>query len=171
MGARSAGIEIARDYIGIHFHGMASSHIDALCHILYKEQTYNGYARADVNTETGCKKLGIQNLKNGVVTRGVLVDVPRLKNVPYLEPGTPIYVSDLEAWEKRAGVRVSAGDALFVRTGVWARRKAAGPWLRGRAEWSIIGDNLLHPQHAEFGDLSPKEEYRRSVFGQLTWRR
>jgi kynurenine formamidase len=43
-------------------------------------------------------------------------------------------VEDLEAWEKQAGVRVSAGDALFVRTGVWARRKAVGPWLRGRAE-------------------------------------
>ena len=54
--------------------------------------------------------------------------------MPYLEPGTPIYVEDLEAWEKQAGVKVSAGDALFVRTGVWARRKALGPWLRGRAE-------------------------------------
>jgi iron complex outermembrane receptor protein len=44
-------------------------------------------------------------------------------------------------------------------------------WVRGRAEVSIVGDNLLHPQHAEFGDLAPREEYRRSVFGQLTWRR
>jgi hypothetical protein len=56
------------------------------------------------------------------------------QGVPYLEPGTPIYIEDLEAWEKEAGVRVSTGDALFVRTGVWARRKAEGPWLRGRAE-------------------------------------
>src|SRR5262244_2381328 len=122
------------DRYAVSYHGYAHSHVDALCHILYKDQTYNGYARADVNTDKGCARLGIQNLKEGIVTRGVLVDIPRLRNVPYLEPGTPIYVEDLEAWEKKAGVRVSAGDALFVRTGVWARRKEVGPWLRGRAE-------------------------------------
>jgi kynurenine formamidase len=82
-------------------------------------------------------------VKNGVFTRGILIDIPRLKGVPYLEPGTPIYVEDLEAWEKQAGVKVSAGDALFVRTGVWARRKANGPWLRGRAEGGQSAG--LHP--------------------------
>ena len=66
------------------------------------------------------------------MTRGILIDVPRLKGVPYLEPGTPIYIEDLEAWEEQAGVRVSSGDALFIRTGVWPRRAAEGPWLRGR---------------------------------------
>src|SRR4026209_531024 len=122
------------DRYAVSYHGYAHSHIDALCHILYKDQTYNGYARADVNTEKGCTKLGIDNLKSGIVTRGVLVDIPRLKGVEYLEPGTAIYVEDLEAWEKKAGVKLSSGDALFVRTGVWARRKAVGPWLRGGAE-------------------------------------
>src|SRR3982750_2299884 len=101
------------DRYAISYHGYAHSHIDALCHILYKDQTYNGYARADVNTDKGCAKLGIQNLKSGLVTRGVLIDIPRLRNVPYLEPGTPIYVEDLEAWEKRAGVKIAAGDGLL----------------------------------------------------------
>ena len=110
------------------YHGYAHSHIDALCHILYKDQTYNGYARAEVNTEKGCTKLGIDNLKNGIVTRGILIDIPRLRNLPYLEPGTPIYVEDLEAWEKKAGVKVSPGDAMLVRTGRWARREKLGPW-------------------------------------------
>src|SRR5690349_13078884 len=110
------------DRYAVSYHGYAHSHIDALCHILYKEQTYNGYARADVNTDKGCTKLGIQNLKEGIVTRGVLVDIPRLRNLPYLEPGTPIYVEDLEAWEKKAGVKIAPGDALLVRTGRWARR-------------------------------------------------
>ena len=58
------------DRYAVSYHGYAHSHIDALCHILYKDQTYNGYARADVNTDKGCTKLGIQNLKNGIVTRG-----------------------------------------------------------------------------------------------------
>jgi kynurenine formamidase len=116
------------DTYKVSYHGYAHSHIDALCHILYKELTYNGYPRAEVNTEKGCTKLGIDNLKNGIVTRGILIDIPRLKNLPYLEPGTAIYVEDLEAWEKKAGVKVSAGDAVLVRTGRWARRDKLGPW-------------------------------------------
>ena len=54
-----------------------------------------------MNTEKGCTKLGIDNLKGGVVTRGILIDIPRLRNLPYLERGMAIYVEDLEAWEKR----------------------------------------------------------------------
>ena len=118
----------ATDTYKVSYHGYAHSHIDALCHILYKDQTYNGYARAVVNTDKGCTKLGIDNLKNGIVTRGILIDIPRLKNLPYLEPGTAVYVEDLEAWEKKAGVKISAGEAIFLRTGRWARREKVGPW-------------------------------------------
>jgi kynurenine formamidase len=121
------------DRYAISYHGYAHSHIDALCHILYKEQTYNGYARADVNTDKGCAKLGIQNLKGGIVTRGVLIDIPRLRNVPYLEPGTAIYVEDLEAWEKKSGVKIGPGDAVLLRTGRWARREKLGPWNVGQS--------------------------------------
>ena len=121
------------DRYAVSYHGYAHSHVDALCHILYKDQTYNGYARADVNTEKGCTKLGIDNLKNGVVTRGILVDIPRLRNLPYLEPGTAIYVEDLEAWEKKSGVKIASGDALLLRTGRWARREKLGPWNVGQS--------------------------------------
>jgi kynurenine formamidase len=120
------------DRYAVSYHGYAHSHIDALCHILYKEQTYNGYARADVNTEKGCTRLGIDNLKAGIVTRGVLFDIPRLKGVDYLEPGTAIYAEDLEAWEKKAGVKIASGDVLLLRTGRWARRARLGPWNVGQ---------------------------------------
>ena len=56
--------------ISVSYHGYSHSHMDALCHILYKDQTYNGYARAVVNTDKGCTKLGIENLKQGLITRG-----------------------------------------------------------------------------------------------------
>jgi kynurenine formamidase len=121
------------DRYAVSYHGYAHSHIDALCHILYKDQTYNGYARADVNTEKGCTKLGIQNLKNGIVTRGILIDIPRLRNLPYLEPGTALYVDDLEAWEKKSGVKIASGDAVLLRTGRWARRDKLGPWNVGQS--------------------------------------
>ena len=115
------------------YHGYAISHIDALCHFQYKGMLYNGIPMG-VNSEKGCGKLGIQNLKNGIVTRGILIDIPRLKGVPYLEPSTPIYLEDIEAWEQKAGVKVSAGDAIFLLTGRWARRAALGPWtLSGNA--------------------------------------
>jgi len=125
---------LSTDTYKVSYHGYAHSHIDALCHILYKEQTYNGYPRAEVNTEKGCTKLGVQNLKNGVVTRGILLDIPRLKGVPYLEPGTPVFQEDLEAWEAKAGIKVSPGDAIFLRTGRWARREKLGPWPVSRNE-------------------------------------
>jgi len=66
------------------------------------------------------------------MTRGILMDIAKLKGVDYLEPGTPIYTEDLEAWEKQAGVKVSAGDVIFIRTGRWARRAAMGPWNVGQ---------------------------------------
>src|SRR5206468_1048869 len=116
------------DTYRVSYHGYAHSHIDSLCHFLYKDQTYNGYSRADVNTPGGCTKLGIENLKGGVITRAVLVDAARLKGVAAVEPGTPIYAEDLEAWEKRAGVTLGPGDALLLRTGRWARRASTGPW-------------------------------------------
>jgi kynurenine formamidase len=116
------------DRYAVSYHGYAHSHIDALCHILYKDQTYNGYARAAVNTDAGCARLGIDNLKNGIITRGVLVDIARLRGVEYLEPGTAVYVEDLEAWEKKSGVRIGAGDAVLLRTGRWARRAKTGAW-------------------------------------------
>lgn len=120
------------DNYRVSYHGYAHSHIDALCHILYKDQTYNGYARADENTATGCTKLSIDNLKQGVVTRGILIDLPRLRGLPYLEPGTAVYSEDIEAWEKTTGIRIGPGDAILLRTGRWARREAVGPWAVGR---------------------------------------
>ena len=128
-------LAIGNDRISVRYHGIAHCHLDSLAHINENGVFYNGYKPdADAVLKSGHQKNSIHNLKNGIFTRGILLDIPRLKGLPYLEPGTPIYVEDLEAWERRAGVKVSAGDALFVRTGVWARRQAVGPWLRGRAE-------------------------------------
>ncbi|MGH9786027.1 MAG: cyclase family protein [Terriglobia bacterium] len=128
-------LAIGNDRLAVRYHGIAHSHLDSLAHINANGVFYNGYT-PDQETvlKQGHAKNSIHNLKSGIFTRGILMDIPRLKGVPYLEPGTPIYVEDLEAWEKKAGVKVGPGDALFVRVGVWARRKALGPWLRGRAE-------------------------------------
>ncbi len=115
------------DYFAIAPHGFATSHIDALCHIFYDGKLYNGYA-TDTVTAHGATRLGIHQLHNGIVTRGVLLDIPPVRGVDALEPGEPIFPEDLEAAEERAGLRVRAGDALLVRTGRWSWRAAHGPW-------------------------------------------
>jgi kynurenine formamidase len=120
------------DRYAVSYHGYAHSHIDALCHFLYKDKTYNGYARAEVNTDKGCTKLGIENLKNGIVSRGILIDIPRLRGVEFLEPGTPVYSEDVDAWEKKAGVKIGSGDVILLRTGRWARRAKLGAWNVGQ---------------------------------------
>ena len=135
---------IASDRLAVSYHGITHSHLDALGHVNDDGVFYNGYRPdPDEVIANGHPKQSIHNIKNGVFTRGVLIDIPRLKGVPYLEPGTPIYIEDLEAWEAQAGARVGPGDALFVRTGVWARRAVEGPWLRGRSEGGRSAG--LHP--------------------------
>ena len=116
------------DNYSISYHGYSHSHVDSLCHIFYKGKMYNGKDQSTV-TEAGCATNSIANLQGGIVTRGVLIDIPLLKGVDYLEPGTPIYQEDLEAFEEMTGVVVRPGDAVFVRTGRWARRAALGPWV------------------------------------------
>ena len=121
------GRTLRSDTYEFTYHGYGVSHIDSLCHFLWNDRMYNDIPPSASSPE-GCGKLGIQNLKQGIVTRGILLDLARLKGVPYLEPQTPIYVEDIEAWELQAGVTVSPGDVIFVRTGRWARRAALGPW-------------------------------------------
>ena len=109
------------------FHGFAITHFDALSHMFYRGKMYNGYPQSGV-TGRGAGELAVTSFRSGFLTRGVLIDIPRLKGLPYLEPSTAIYPEDLDAWEKSTGVHITAGDAVFVRTGRWQRRAEKGPW-------------------------------------------
>jgi kynurenine formamidase len=124
----------ALDAISFSLHDGQLSHLDALCH--YRTEVdgqfliFNGYPQ-NLDAD-GCKDLAIDRMGPGYVTRGVLVDIPHMRGVPWLEPSTPIFVSDLEQWERFAGVRVEPGDVLLVRTGRWAKREQEGPWAYGQ---------------------------------------
>jgi len=118
----------AMDLYTIWYHGSVITHIDSLCHYSFENRLYNGFDRSKIAEGVGCPQNGVENQKSGIMTRGILVDMPRLKNVAYLEPGTAIYPSDLEAWEKFAGVKIGSGDAVFIRTGRWAQRAQKGAW-------------------------------------------
>ncbi len=115
------------DYFAIAPHGFATSHIDALCHIFHDGKLYNGYPIERI-TAHGALELAIHELREGVVSRGVLLDIPRARGVAYLELGDPIFPDDLELAESECGVRVEEGDVLLVATGRWSYRDAHGPW-------------------------------------------
>ena len=122
------------DRIAVGIHGQTTTHLDGLSHQYFDGKAYNGYAPDEAMVmKEGHAQNSVHSFMHGIFTRGILMDIPRLKGVPYLEPGMPIYVEDLEAWEKEAGVKVSAGDAIFIRTGRWAARKAIGPFYAGRS--------------------------------------
>jgi kynurenine formamidase len=136
--------EIFTDSFTVAHHGIAHTHMDALCHFSYKGQLYNGFSPKDV-TSKGAAHLNIEIARNGIFARGVLVDIPDLKGVPYLEPGTAIYPEDLDAWEKKTGVHIKSGDVVFIRTGRWARRADKGPWnLAERAGLHATSVRWLH---------------------------
>ena len=116
------------DTYSVSYHGLAVSHMDAFCHFFFEGKMFNGYAIADnISPETGCKKGSIMAWKDGVVTRAVLYDIPQLKGVDSVEPGTPITRADLEAWETKSGVKAGPGDVILLYIGRWKRRAEKGP--------------------------------------------
>jgi kynurenine formamidase len=121
------GVGATMDYIGVAFHGMATSHIDALCHIAVEGKLYNGYSVHEVKSN-GARRGSIMVARDGISGRGVLLDLPRLRGASWLEPGDAILPDELERAEAAAGLRVGEGDLLLIATGRDARRAARGPW-------------------------------------------
>ena len=150
------GLEVSTDYIGIAFHGMASSHIDALCHVFAQGRMYNGHPASDVKS-TGARRNTIMAAKDGIVGRGVLLDVPRAQDVPFVDAGHMVTVAELEAAEEALRLIVGKGDLLMVRLGRDARRAAfedqAVPgldprvvaWLHARQVAVLGGDGVHDP--------------------------
>lgn len=115
------------DTYSINYHGYTHSHLDAARHIAVDGKIYNGYPEESIE-QVGSGTMGVHHMKEGIFTRGVLVDIPLLKGVPYLEPGTPITTEDLIAWEKKSNIKIKSGDVLLIRTGRWALEKVKGEW-------------------------------------------
>jgi len=118
------------DYFAMAVHGYATSHIDALCHIFNAGKLYNGYP-IDRVTAHGALDLGIHELRHGIVSRGILLDIPRARDVDFLEPSEPIFIEDLERAESEGRARVEPGDIVLLRTGRWRAREARGPQPAG----------------------------------------
>jgi kynurenine formamidase len=141
--AAPTGLSFATDRLVMNIHGNADSHFDALCHVIYDRHLYNGVP-ADTVTMDGADELSVEVAKDGITGRGVLLDIPRLRGVRWLEPGQHVTADDLAAAERAQQVQVRRGDLLFVRVGHRLRRSEMGPW---DAAAERAG---LHPAAMEF---------------------
>lgn len=137
------GLAFARDRFAMNVHGDVDSHLDALCHVIYDGELYGGVPASTV-TPDGAGALTLDLVRDGIVGRGVLLDIPRLRGVPWLEPGDQVTAEDLAAAETAQRATVGPGDLLLVRVGHRLRRRTLGAWdvTRSRAG--------LHPTAMSF---------------------
>lgn len=151
------GFGSAGDLTIIAPHGFATSHMDALCHVFWNKKMYNGYP-ASLMASPGAGANGIEGARDGVVSRGILLDIPRIHRKDFLACGEAIYTEDLEEAEARQGVRVEEGDILLIRTGRHLREQVDGesrlfdggaglhvstmPWLQARGAAMLGSDGI-----------------------------
>jgi kynurenine formamidase len=145
LGARDHpdGLGFAKDYIGVDYHNDSHSHLDALCHVAFEGKLYNGKPSDSIAAD-GAAVETVEVMKDGLVGRGVLLDIPRLREVDWLEPGEHVHIADLEGAERLQDVTVGAANILLVRTGHAYRLESLGPWDTANAKAG------LHPDCADF---------------------
>jgi kynurenine formamidase len=145
----------ADDYVFMAL--QAASQWDGLAHVFYDDQLYNGFPAGEIGPH-GSKRCSIDKMAKGIVGRGVLLDIARLKGVDWLQAGEVITPEDFDAAIKAQGVEIQSGDILFFRTGWRTKFKrekdpvawmagepgiglACADWLRARDVAVIASDN------------------------------
>lgn len=117
----------SNERLGLMFHGNTITHVDSPCHVFWDGKMYNGRSSALVDASSGSEWAAVTAAADGIVTRGVLLDVAAVRGVPWLLPGEGVFPSDLEEAERRQGVRVRSGDGVLLRTGYGRQRHESGP--------------------------------------------
>jgi hypothetical protein len=123
----------AIDYYGIAYHGQASTHLDSLCHVWNQNGMWNGRNAHDEIGFEGARWGAITNWSTGIITRGVLLDVPRFRGEPFVTQDRPIHGWELEDVAQSQGVKFEPGDALLVYGGREAWDRVNPIWGSGAA--------------------------------------
>lgn len=168
--APQTGFGGATDFIGVAFHGYHITHIDSFSHIFWNAKSYNGLDAKSVNARDRASEGGVQLLENGVVTRGVLLDIAKVRGVEWMKAGDGIFPEDLEAAEAAQNIKVEPGDALLYRTG-WPKARnidgppplpgrpglhaACLPWIHERGVALIAADAATDVAPSGYGDGIP----------------
>jgi kynurenine formamidase len=142
----------AKDYVGSDYHNEGHTHLDAFCHVAYEGALYGG-APASAITQAGSSAGAVDLLERGLVGRGVLLDIPGLRGVQWLDPGDDVLQEELEAAERDQGVEVGRGDILLVRKGYTRRLAEHGPWDTTRAKAGLHPRAMLFVQERQVAAL------------------
>src|SRR5258708_17624044 len=124
--APKKGMGFANEWIGMKFHGYYYTHLDSLAHVFWNGMMYNGRPSTNITLSEGGKDGSVEWASGGIVSRGVLLDIPRLQNKERLEPGEAVTPEHLNACEKSEGLTVGSGDILVLRNGRGARNAKNG---------------------------------------------
>ncbi len=138
------GFHYADDYVFMPL--QSASQWDGLAHVHYDDHLYNGFPSSDVSPH-GAKHCSIDKMAKGIVGRGVLLDIARLKGVDWLQAGEVITPDDLDAAAERQGVTVGPGDILLFRTGwrtKFVREKDANAFMAGEPGLGLACAEWLH---------------------------
>ncbi len=139
----------AAEWFGLVFHGYSVTHLDSLSHMFFDGRMYNGRPAAWVTSRQGATANDVRPAAQGIVTRGVLVDVARHLGVDWLEAGEPVLPSHVQGALRDQGVKPQPGDALLLRTGYGQRLRHQGPDAMGqggsiRAGWHAANLPWFH---------------------------
>src|SRR5580765_7343215 len=116
----------AQEFIGMVFHGLDVTHLDSLAHIFWDGKMYGGVPASMVSDRQGALAHDVLSVSNGVTTRGVLLDIARLRGVDVLAADEHVYPDELDAAADAAGLTVEPGDVVLMRTGEGGARRTAG---------------------------------------------
>jgi kynurenine formamidase len=145
----------ALDSFEMATHGFAVTHLDAITHVFWRGNTYNGRRSDELLRPGGLRSGSVFAQREGIVTRGVLLDVTAVRGVQYLTLGDAVTADDLTAAERLSGTTVTTGDAVFVHVGLERREAEQGtedpavragldasclPWLHEREVAVYSGD-------------------------------
>lgn len=135
------GYGAGTDFIGISYHGPGHTHLDALSHVFFDARMYNGRPSSAVAT-TGARHGSVSAMEDGIVTRGVFLDVAAARGVPYLRPDEPVTPAELDTASVREGVDLRPGDALVLYVGRLLRREAEGIGAERTADGAVCAAGL-----------------------------
>lgn len=154
------------DYYGFIYHGQTITHIDALCHIWENDDgVWQGRHPDEAVDSHGARFGSITAWSNGIITRGVLLDVPRHRGEPFVAQGRPVHGWELEEIAEAQGVDVGPGDALLVHSGREAYERAGNTFgsdsrpglhvscakfIRDR-DVSLLGWDMMDARPDEYG--------------------
>ena len=114
---RPNGGGAAMDFYGVFYHGTATTHIDALCHVWDDQGLWDGKSPDEVLGFGGASYGTVDAWSDGILTRGVLLDVPRHRGTDYVTLDSPVHGWELDDIAVEQGVEIRPGDAVMVYSG------------------------------------------------------